>query len=80
MPQAPPANAESRQRILLIGHGSLVDVARRALDDAGAESVHLEEPADSDIRLAVGTGVDAVLVTPWRWDGRERRRAERVPV
>jgi uncharacterized protein (TIGR02680 family) len=25
-------------------------------------------------------GVDAVLVTPWQWDGRERRRAERVPV
>jgi uncharacterized protein (TIGR02680 family) len=25
-------------------------------------------------------GVDAVLVTPWRWDGRERRRTERVPV
>src|SRR5262249_61682002 len=21
-------------------------------------------------------GIDAVLVTPWRWDGRERRRAE----
>ena len=25
-------------------------------------------------------GVDAVLVTPWQWDGRERRRAERDPV
>jgi hypothetical protein len=25
-------------------------------------------------------GVDAVLVTPWQWDGRERRRAEREPV
>jgi len=25
-------------------------------------------------------GVDAVLVTPWQWDGRERRRAERAPV
>jgi hypothetical protein len=22
-------------------------------------------------------GIDAVLVTPWRWDGRERTRAER---
>jgi len=62
MLEASPANAESRQRILLIGHGPLVDVARRALDDAGAESVHLEEPADSDIRTAVTTGVDAVLV------------------
>ena len=25
-------------------------------------------------------GIDAVLVTPWQWDGRERRRAERAPV
>ena len=31
-------------------------------------------------QLARRDGVDAVLVTPWRWDGRERRRAERVPV
>jgi uncharacterized protein (TIGR02680 family) len=28
--------------------------------------------------LARQEGIDAVLVTPWRWDGRERRRAERV--
>jgi uncharacterized protein (TIGR02680 family) len=27
-------------------------------------------------QLARQDGVDAVLVTPWRWDGRERRRAE----
>jgi uncharacterized protein (TIGR02680 family) len=25
-------------------------------------------------------GIDAVLVTPWRWDGRERRRADRAAV
>jgi uncharacterized protein (TIGR02680 family) len=31
-------------------------------------------------QLARQDGVDAVLVTPWRWDGRERRRADRVPV
>ena len=31
-------------------------------------------------QLARQDGVDAVLVTPWRWDGRERRRAERVSV
>ncbi|MFY9651297.1 TIGR02680 family protein, partial [Trebonia sp.] len=31
-------------------------------------------------QLARHDGVDAVLVTPWRWDGRERRRAERAPV
>jgi len=28
-------------------------------------------------QLARHDGVDAVLVTPWQWDGRERRRAER---
>jgi len=31
-------------------------------------------------QLARTDGIDAVLVTPWRWDGRERRRAERAPV
>jgi uncharacterized protein (TIGR02680 family) len=31
-------------------------------------------------QLARQDGVDAVLVTPWQWDGRERRRAERTPV
>jgi uncharacterized protein (TIGR02680 family) len=29
-------------------------------------------------QLSRQDGVDAVLVTPWRWDGRERRRAERA--
>ena len=31
-------------------------------------------------QLARQDGLDAVLVTPWRWDGRERRPAERAPV
>jgi len=31
-------------------------------------------------QLARQDGLDAVLVTPWQWDGRERRRAERAPV
>ena len=31
-------------------------------------------------QLARHDGVDAVLVTPWRWDGRERRPAERAAV
>jgi uncharacterized protein (TIGR02680 family) len=31
-------------------------------------------------QLARQDGIDAVLVTPWRWDGRERRRAERASV
>ena len=30
--------------------------------------------------LARQDGVDAVLVTPWRWDGRQRRRADRAAV
>jgi uncharacterized protein (TIGR02680 family) len=30
-------------------------------------------------QLARHDGIDAVLVTPWRWDGRERRRADREP-
>ena len=35
-------------------------------------------PGLSICQLARQDGVDAVLVTPWRWDGRERRRAERA--
>jgi uncharacterized protein (TIGR02680 family) len=31
-------------------------------------------------QLARQEGVDAVLVTPWRWDGRERRPTQREPV
>ena len=31
-------------------------------------------------QLARQDGIDAVLVTPWRWDGRERRLAERAAV
>jgi uncharacterized protein (TIGR02680 family) len=31
-------------------------------------------------QLARKDGIDAVLVTPWQWDGRERRLSERVPV
>ncbi|MFC5813581.1 TIGR02680 family protein [Nonomuraea harbinensis] len=31
-------------------------------------------------QLSRRDGIDAVLVTPWRWDGRERRRAERPAV
>jgi uncharacterized protein (TIGR02680 family) len=31
-------------------------------------------------QLSRQDGVDAVLVTPWSWDGRERRRAERAAV
>jgi uncharacterized protein (TIGR02680 family) len=31
-------------------------------------------------QIARHEGIDAVLVTPWRWDGRERRPAERAPL
>jgi uncharacterized protein (TIGR02680 family) len=31
-------------------------------------------------QLARTDGIDAVLVTPWQWDGRERRRTERAAV
>lgn len=55
------ANA-ARQRILVVGHGRLVDVVRRALDDADADVIHLREPPDREIRRVMGIGVDAVLV------------------
>jgi Trk K+ transport system NAD-binding subunit len=62
MVELPPDDADPRQLILLIGQGPLVDVARRVLDDAGVQVVHLVEPADSDIRVAVTARVDAVMV------------------
>lgn len=54
-------SAGETRRILVIGSGRLVDVARRALDDAGADVVHLREPPDRDVRRAMEVGVDAVL-------------------
>jgi hypothetical protein len=33
-------------------------------------------PGLSICQLSRQDGVDAVLVTPWQWDGRERRPAE----
>ncbi|HEY6397725.1 MAG TPA: NAD-binding protein [Solirubrobacteraceae bacterium] len=51
-----------RQRVLLIGQGRLVDVARRVLDHAGADVEYLREPTDRQIRRALGPEVDAVLV------------------
>ncbi|MDQ3631165.1 MAG: NAD-binding protein [Actinomycetota bacterium] len=55
-------SSDDKERVLVLGAGRLVDVARRALDDAGAEVVHLREPPDRDIRREVCAGVDAVLV------------------
>ncbi len=62
MGEPPPQAADARALILLIGQGPQVDVARRVLDDAGVEVVHLAEPADSEIRAAVSPRVDAVIV------------------
>lgn len=50
------------RRILLIGYGRLVEVARRALDDVRAEVVDLREPADRQIRRAMSQKIDAVIV------------------
>ncbi|RIQ19481.1 TIGR02680 family protein [Jiangella rhizosphaerae] len=36
-----------------------------------------EVPGLAISHLARRDGIDAVLVTPWRWDGRERRRVDR---
>ncbi|MGI8903245.1 MAG: NAD-binding protein [Solirubrobacteraceae bacterium] len=56
------STAERRERILVIGRGRLIDVARRALDGAGAEVVHLREPTDREIRRAISAEVDGVMV------------------
>ncbi|CAA9477730.1 MAG: hypothetical protein AVDCRST_MAG53-438 [uncultured Solirubrobacteraceae bacterium] len=60
MSQPSPAG---KGRILVVGHGRVADAARRALDDADAEVIHLREPPDREIRRVLAPGVDAVLVT-----------------
>jgi hypothetical protein len=62
MDQRSADDKPSRQRILVIGHGRLVEVVRRALDDAGANVIHVREPPDREIRRVMRAGVDAVLV------------------
>jgi Trk K+ transport system NAD-binding subunit len=62
MVELPSNDADARALILLIGQGPQVDVARRVLDEAGVEVVHLAEPADSEIRVAVTPRVHAVMV------------------
>jgi voltage-gated potassium channel Kch len=57
-----PDESGPHQRILLIGQGRLVDVARRVMDNAGAQVVYLREPTDHQIRRALGPEVDAVVV------------------
>jgi len=51
-----------QQRILVLGEGRLIDVVRRALDDAGADVIHLRAPNDRDIRRVLTPDVDAVVV------------------
>jgi voltage-gated potassium channel Kch len=57
-----PGGASAPERILVIGHGPLVEVARRVLEEAGANVLHLAEPADSEIRASMVPEVDAVMV------------------
>jgi voltage-gated potassium channel Kch len=62
MVERPPDADGTPRRILVVGQGRLVDVARRALDDAGAEVLHLPEPTDREIRDAMISAHDAVMV------------------
>ena len=49
-------------RILVLGEGRLIDVVRRALDDAAADVIHLRAPADREIRRVLTPDIDAVVV------------------
>lgn len=51
-----------QQRVLVIGQGRLVEVARRALDDVGAQVLDLREPTDHQIRRTMSEDLDAVMV------------------
>jgi Trk K+ transport system NAD-binding subunit len=62
MSERPPDGDGARERILVIGDGPLVDVARRALADSGVNVLHLADPSDSDIRSAMRPDVEAVMV------------------
>jgi Trk K+ transport system NAD-binding subunit len=57
-----PAEDTRPQRIVVIGQGRLIDVVRRALDDAGAHVIYLGAPNDRAIRRALTPDVDAVVV------------------
>lgn len=50
------------QRVLVIGQGRLIDVVRRALEDAGADIVYLAAPNDREIRRTLTPDIDAVVV------------------
>ena len=62
MSERAPEDDGTRRRILVVGRGRLVDVARRALDDAGVDVLHLQEPTDREIRDVMGSTLDAVMV------------------
>jgi Trk K+ transport system NAD-binding subunit len=61
MAEQPPGEDGRRRLILVIGQGPLVEVVRRALEEA-VEVLHLPEPADNEIRRAMSSEVDAVIV------------------
>lgn len=58
----PPADPKPPPRILVIGQGRLIDVVRRALDDSGAQVIHLRSPNDRELRRTLTAEVDAVVV------------------
>jgi hypothetical protein len=69
-------DANSLRLVLVIGEGPLVEVVRRALDDAGAEVRHLAAPMDSETREAMSSDVEAVwVICP---DGRLETVAEHL--
>jgi hypothetical protein len=62
MSERPPDGDGARERILVIGDGPLIDVARLALADSGVNLLHLADPSDSDIRSAMRPDIEAVTV------------------
>lgn len=62
MAERPADDDAPRRSVLVIGQGRLADVVRRALDDAGAQVIHLREPTDRQIRRALSPDVVAVMV------------------
>ena len=62
------------RRVLLLGEGDLADETAAALDAAGAEVRRLEDPAQDDLREALGEPLDSVTIVS-REDGWPLRTA-----
>ena len=52
----------ARERVLLVGGGDLAAETNEALDAAGADVEHLDDPDHEGLREAVEAGVDAVVI------------------